>query len=306
MVDSTVVYCNIGTFHIGPVNELYRLRRQKSVSYYFILRPIYNVFCHPLRKYPGPKLWAATSLPWGFKWMTGYWHFKIQELHRKFGPVVRVGPNELSYSVPEAWDDVYGREKLGSRRENPKPTWYLSPKTHEIVGAPHEEHGRMRKLLANGFTGTAMNDQEPLIRVHVDLFIQRLLEIADDGKADIDIFQWLAYCTFDIIGDLSFGEPFGCLKEGVMHPWIAWVFSNIKFAHTVILSQRLPCFAIFLPVATTWKLYKDSIHYAKTLRAIVDKRLALKTERPDFMQIMTSKKGNMVRTTRHLSYTNGG
>lgn len=37
-------------------------------------------------------------------------------------PVVRVGPNELSYGVSEAWEDIFGRYKPGQGKENSKPT----------------------------------------------------------------------------------------------------------------------------------------------------------------------------------------
>ena len=215
-------------------------------------------------------------------------------LHGKYGHIIRVGPNELSYDIPEAWEDVYGRYREGQRKENPKPTWYLSPKEKNIVGAAHGDHGRMRRLLANGFTGTAMLEQEPLIKGHVDLFMQRFREKADNSKAPVDIFHWLAYCTFDIIGDLSFGESFGCLRESMIHPWIAWVFTNIKLMHTFVLCKRIPFFYLFLPILETWKVYKRSAYYEKSIQEVIDKRLALETERPDFVQIMKTKKGSLV------------
>ena len=151
--------------------------------------------------------------------MSGKWHHRIKQLHEQYGPIVRVGPNELAYAVPEAWDDVFGRYVPGKRKENPKPTWYCSPASHDIVGAALGDHGRMRRLLNPGFTNSAMLEQEPLIKGHVDLFLRRLHEKADGGEATLDIFEWFAYCTFDMIGELSFGEPFGCLEDSMMHPW---------------------------------------------------------------------------------------
>ena len=37
----------------------------------------------------------------------------MMELHGKYGHIVRVGPNELSYDIAEAWEDVYSRHKRG-------------------------------------------------------------------------------------------------------------------------------------------------------------------------------------------------
>lgn len=41
--------------------------------------------------------------------MKGELPFAIKELHEKYGPVVRTGPNEVSYIDEAAWDDIHGR-----------------------------------------------------------------------------------------------------------------------------------------------------------------------------------------------------
>jgi hypothetical protein len=62
-----------------------------------VIRAIYNVTLHPLAKFPGP-FWAGLT-PW---WRTyeELWNgtslfHKYQELHAKYGPVIRVSPNEV-------------------------------------------------------------------------------------------------------------------------------------------------------------------------------------------------------------------
>ena len=214
------------------------------------------------------------------------------ELHGKYGHTVRIAPDELSYDIPEAWEDVYGRGT--TRKENPKPTWYLDPKRNEIVGAKEKDHGRMRRLLANGFTGAAMLEQEPMIKKNVELLIQRLREVTENGKVDVNMFEWFSYCTFDIIGDLSFGESFGCLGDSMMRTWLGMVFANVKLVHNLILCNRIPFFFLFLPIFETWRLWKGSGAFEKTVEGLIDKRLAREPERPDFLEIMKSKKGSYV------------
>ena len=217
------------------------------------------------------------------------------ELHGKYGHTVRIAPNELSYDGPEAWEDLYSRGT--TRKENPKPTWYFEPKRNEIVGAKEKDHGRMRRLLANGFTGTTMLEQEPMIKENVEMLIQRLREVTENGNVDINIniFEWFSYCTFDIIGDLSFGESFGCLGDSMMRTWLDMVFANVKLLHNLILCKRIPFFFLFLPIFETWRLWKGSRAFEKTIEGLIEKRLAHKPERPDFLQIMKSKKGSSVR-----------
>ena len=59
----------------------------------------------------------------------------------------------------------------------------------------------------------------------------RLLQtasVAEDGTARVNMAQWFNFITFDIIGDLSFGESFHCLERSQYHPWIAILFSHFK------------------------------------------------------------------------------
>lgn len=62
-----------------------------------------------LRHIPGPLIpsltdwWAAINI-----W-TGRPYYKfIQDLHAQYGPVVRWGPNRVSFSQPAAVSEIYG------------------------------------------------------------------------------------------------------------------------------------------------------------------------------------------------------
>lgn len=48
---------------------------------------------------------------------------------------------------------------------------------------------------------------------YIEAFSQKMKEIAhSDGI--VDVTDWFAYTTFDVIGELALGEPFGCLHNG--------------------------------------------------------------------------------------------
>lgn len=52
---------------------------------------------------------------------TGDYHLRMQELHDKYGPVVRIGPNLLDLDYPELIKTLYGTD--GKWR---KVSWPLS------------------------------------------------------------------------------------------------------------------------------------------------------------------------------------
>lgn len=276
------------------VSSAHILNTIQALGLYIAINAFYNVYLHPLRKYPGPKLWAASSIPWGLSFKAGNMHNSLWDIHEKYGPIVRVGPNELSYANADAWDEVYGRYRAGKRKENQKPDWYLSKDDKDILGAATGDHGRMRKIIGGGFTNTAMYEQEPAITGYVDLLMQRLREQTDGGKTTVDLWQWCVYCLFDVTGDLAFGEPFGCLKDSMMHPWISFVLSNIKLTYIMLLCNRIPFFLLYAPVMATWNLVQEYKQHRTVLRETVDRRLALDKPRPDLIQTMLEAPEGMV------------
>ena len=75
---------------------------------WFVLNAVYSGFFHPLRRIPGPFPARFTELWRTYKYASGKWHEDILNLHRKYGPVVRISPNEISFVDKDALIKVYG------------------------------------------------------------------------------------------------------------------------------------------------------------------------------------------------------
>ena len=77
----------------------------------FVAQALYDIFFHPLRKIPGPFL-ARFSQTWrNIRYFRGSWHSDVVQLHRTYGNVVRIAPNEVSFVDPAALKDLYGLGK---------------------------------------------------------------------------------------------------------------------------------------------------------------------------------------------------
>ncbi len=153
-------------------------------------------------------------------------------MHDRYGPIVRLSPNELSFTHSDAWENIYGHH-LGSPSFPKDPLWHRTQVNgvRSILSANDADHARIRRLLVHGFSDKALREQEPLIHSYVELFINRLLQQTADaplGTATINIAQWFNFITFDIIGHLSFGESFHCLETSRYHPWIAILYAHFK------------------------------------------------------------------------------
>lgn len=80
-----------------------------------------------------------------------------------------------------------------------------------------------------------MRKQEPLLQRHVDLLIENLrresvveAEVGSRAARPLRLQSWYNYTTFDILGDLVFGESFHCLENPEHRPWIAAVIGSVR------------------------------------------------------------------------------
>ncbi len=247
---------------------------------------VYNVFFHPLRNFPGPKLSAMTRIPYTRMYLSGEPHRQVLELHKAYGPIVRTAPEIISISHPDAMKELRSHRKHGMAEHEKDPIQFGASR-HNIIGANREDHARFRRTMAHAFSAQAMLDQQPLIMTYVDRLLERLSVECAGGTQPLDIVNWFNYATFDIVGDLSFGESFGCLDNATYHPWVSLVFGSLKNIAFVVSVNRYPAIASvlkhFIPkgVATKWAQHNQ------LSREKVKKRLELGTTRPDFIEMMT-------------------
>ena len=244
---------------------------------------IYNIWFHPLRRFPGPWLRAAFAWPsfWGS--IAGVQVFDETQLHDKYGPVVRIAPNSLSFIGQHAWRDIYGF-RPGKKQLQKDPGFYLVQPCHEtqdIIAANDKDHSRIRRLLAHAFADNALQEQEPLVLEHVDLFINQL---KDRAISPIDIMSWYNYLTFDIIGDLAFGESFGALKTGNEHEFVRTIFQGFKFTRFIRVARNYPLLKFLLLVVT--KLFPAIGQSRKTIMEFAAQKVRARTangsDRKDF------------------------
>jgi hypothetical protein len=192
-----------------------------SVSYTF-LTIIYNVTLHPLAKYPGPLLWRISPLPSIGSLLRGRIPFDYRVLHDKYGPVVRVMPNELSFNTTRARENTHGHCSQINMMDKDPIHAGASEAVHgvhvpNIAQALGANHMRQRRALAPAFSPATIREQEAILQSSVSLFVQKLKKMAHDGRP-VDVATWFIFCTLDIIGNLSLGEPFGCLQGGkILH-----------------------------------------------------------------------------------------
>lgn len=262
-----------------------------QILLYSIGTIIRNVFFSPLRHVPGPRLAAASGIPYSLQTRSGNIVSWLNKLHAKYGDAVRVGPNEVSFISGEtAYPDIYGfrtgkYKNTGAYLKD--PAWFAPPVNGvwSIVVSGEADHSRMRRSLSYAFSDKALREQEQLVMGYVDLLINRLTEQAEKGIS-VDIMRWYNFITFDVITDLAFGEPLYCLRDNKYHEWVNLVVRNTKSLPIFATQNKYLLFRyydkfrnLFVDTQAHVRARKEFFDLAQ---ARVTSRLNSESTRPDF------------------------
>ncbi|GJD05015.1 flavonoid 3',5'-hydroxylase [Colletotrichum higginsianum] len=143
------------------------------VAWKVLYQIIYYRFFHPLAKFPGPFWGSVTRL-----WIT-YHNIKEdecqvnRELHRKYGPVIRITPTMLLVSDATKLPEVYSRNANKSKH-------YITGsfgKTESLFNMQDARtHSRFRKIAAAPYSFSNIKKMEPLFDVNIERWIAQLDE----------------------------------------------------------------------------------------------------------------------------------
>ena len=182
------------------------LRMPLAYLLYFLLRSVYRLTFHPLAKFPGPKITAITHWYEVYYqvWRPGQMEEQIRQMHRKYGPIVRITPDELHINDPDFYDQIYNISPSINRPSKSFDNLQHSP--------AFELHRVRRRALEPYFTKPAVIDLEGVIKSCVEEFCNRLDE-AKTSKRPINASILTRCLTSDIISEYIFAQPYGFLKS---------------------------------------------------------------------------------------------
>lgn len=259
---------------------------------------MYNIWFHPLARFPGPRWNAAWHVPASYEFLRGNFPRYLLSLHERYGDVVRIRPGTLSFSSSQANRDILVNKLARHQLQKDPELYHKSPNgAYSILSVPSDEdHSRYRRLLSTGFSERAIRDQEVVLKTYVDLLIQGLHQRAREGPQDM--VAWFNWTTFDVIGDLTFDRSFDCLRNQAYHEWIPFVFGSVK---AIMIRSELARYPLLTRVLT-W-LARERILAArekgfKFAKERVDHRIASATDRLDFLAQILRQGGKQREMSR--------
>lgn len=232
-----------------------------------------------------------SRLPWSVNYIRGRLPHQILALHEKYGPVVRLAPNEIAFTDPQAWTDIYAY-KRGQIEHSKAQHFYLKKGStpDDILSETKDNHTLIRRHLALGFSDRSMRAQEGLVRGYVDLLVRRIEERCTRvdpttgalERRPLDLRTWYNWTTFDVIGDLCFGESFGMLENTSYDPWIETLNSSTQ---QIAFVQSMVSLGLGWLMGLLFRfIARDIESHAKTTEVKIDRRRLITTERPDLIE----------------------
>ncbi|PWY70031.1 benzoate 4-monooxygenase cytochrome P450 [Aspergillus eucalypticola CBS 122712] len=182
-----------------------------AISSVIFCRCFYRIYLHPLSSVPGPKLAACTSLWLAYHTYIGDECTVVYDLHRKYGPVLRVAPNDVDIADKDALEPIYV-----ARGGFPKTPAYskfdIDGHTTIFSSLTLPERATRAKAVAPLFSTTSIRNSQEALREVFDDFAKRLQTEARTGRP-VNVLNVTRAMAIDAVSTYLFHERYGAITE---------------------------------------------------------------------------------------------
>lgn len=221
---------------------------------------VYRLVFHPLARFPGPKLAAASY--WYdlyYDWFAGPEFGKsasnIEHLHDRYGmrrflnnhvtlltksgPIVRIAPDEIAIQDPDMYDVLFS-----GRHDKSLRNYHAMGSPGSIAQTADHEHHRIRRAPLNSFfSRRSILNLEPIVKSKIELLSQGF-----DGflqrRETLHIGTAFTSLGIDVISDYAFGQSWGCLDDPAFSP--RWKQTITMLLRAVPILKHIPWLFSFL------------------------------------------------------------
>ncbi|TEB28399.1 cytochrome P450 [Coprinellus micaceus] len=198
---------------------------------------LYRLYLHPLSAFPGPALAGATG------WYETYYEVykrgkmveKLEALHKRYGPVVRMGPNKLHFSDVAAYDAIYTNRDF--RKTSQFYDVFLA--SEASFGTVDNKFAKARRdLLRSFFSRKGVLKLENVIQDTIDRLIISLANKVGSPKP-LDLHRVFSCITMEVISAYCFAKHY----DAINYPDYAY-----PVALALHMSNRMGCVAQHFPI----------------------------------------------------------
>ncbi|KAM0329276.1 hypothetical protein ACHAQA_004581 [Verticillium albo-atrum] len=275
---------------------------------YWVFVAIRRLYFSPLTKFPGPKLAALTT------WYAAYhdvirggqYTFVVEEMHRKYGPIVRIMPDVLHVNDPSFVDQLYAPQSAAHRRDK---AWtvlnFFQQHYASLATGPHDLHRPRRAAMGRFFSQQNVRRLTPVINETLFDLIRRIEGSADTGSP-FSFNHAFQAATKDVIQNYALGDGVKCLD---MEDFNSGLFQVIKPQRVAYIGVHFRAFLALMglmPPAILKRLSPYLVNFIEFLEGLGDEIESIKKSRDDperntiFHEIIRSDVSEFEKSTPRL------
>lgn len=154
---------------------------------------VWRAFFNPLNKIPGPWMARITSFHTSYRLGNKVSYELLTEYHAKYGPYVRIRPNDLSITDPKAVPLAYGPNTTVTKGD-----WYDTGAPYHSMHTARDKaaHDQRRRYWAPAFSDKALRDYESILQEFNHKLIGKLDEF---HGAPVNVSKWFNLFSFDVM-----------------------------------------------------------------------------------------------------------
>uniref|UniRef100_L2GBV3 Cytochrome p450 71d7 n=1 Tax=Colletotrichum fructicola (strain Nara gc5) TaxID=1213859 RepID=L2GBV3_COLFN len=215
----------------------------------------YRLVLHPLACVPGPKIAALSNIWYAYHARNGRMLELGKTLHRRYGPMVRVGPNEVWFDSVDAFKHIYISTAL-QRPDitfTPFPT-FTSPETLDLLSERNTARYRLqRRLIGPLYQTNHLKRYEPALDAVLARVISTLRAL--DGK-EIDLKEWMHIIAVECLSALviSWSPRDGTDHKASSHGYQGWRRKSVFGLFPLAVKAELFSKAFGRAFANLWRV----------------------------------------------------
>ncbi|ORY67553.1 cytochrome P450 [Pseudomassariella vexata] len=177
-----------------------------SIFVYFTSLAFYQLFLHPLSRYPGPKLAAITRYYEAYYDVIchGQYTWKIAEMHKKYGPIIRISPYELHINDPAYFEKLYRQDGRWNKYAWSYTRFHARHST--VFCVEHDVHRRRRAPLNAFFSKANVNRKQAIVHDKANKLCYRLAEFAGSKTKTVNLSAAVGALVRDVATEFILGK----------------------------------------------------------------------------------------------------
>ncbi|MCJ1388110.1 hypothetical protein MMC18_000955 [Xylographa bjoerkii] len=222
---------------------------------YLLSLGIHRLYLSPLAKVPGPKLAALAS------WYEFYhehvkhgrYEWKIRDMHKKYGPLVRISPREIHINDPDFYETLFA-QKLD---KDPVVVGQFGHALSTQATSASDLHRVRRAAIAPFFSQAKVTELQSMITDKIEVLCRKLRE-CHRMRQPANMYDLYRGLAVDVITEFAFHRSWDFLDRADSgQEWFRMIMTGAKAAALLRQFPWLLCIMTSLPMWLTKILVPD-------------------------------------------------